>query len=433
MDSSSRTNYRTAPRQRWTRIIPVAFLMYTIGFMDRINIGFGFSGMERSLSTTATMAGLAGGIFFFGYLFLQIPGGHWGVNWSAKKFVTLSLLFWAVFAILTGAVQNVPELLTVRFLLGVAEGGVWPATLALLAKWFPLDERARANSYWMFCLPVAAIIMSPVAGLILAHMSWRWLFYLEGLPALIWAGVWWMLIDDSPETAKWLSTEEREYLRAKFAEDAKTLRPVADNWRKAFVNGQVWLLVAVYFLGVTGLYGVTLWMPTIVKNLSSLGPIGVGLLGTLPYIVAVLALWLNSKHSDRTGERKWHIAVPLIVAGVSLLLSAAVGTSSPILAMIFLSLTEAGVMAFLGVFWTLPPVIVGPNALGSSMGLINGLGNLGGFLGPFMVGYLLTVSHNSMFAGLAFMTVLLVLGGVLILGAQYRLGAAPDLASSSLK
>lgn len=217
--------------------------MYTIGFMDRINIGFGFSGMEKSLSTSATVAGLAGGIFFFGYLFLQIPGGQLGVRWSAKKFVTLSLLFWGFFAILTGAVQNVPELLTVRFLLGVAEGGVWPATLALLAKWFPMEERARANSYWMFCLPVAAIIMSPVAGLILAHMSWRWLFFLEGLPAFVWAVVWWIFIDDSPETAKWLSTEERDYLRAKFAEDEKNIRPIANNWQKAFVNGQVWLSV----------------------------------------------------------------------------------------------------------------------------------------------------------------------------------------------
>ncbi|POB09263.1 MFS transporter [Sulfobacillus sp. hq2] len=411
---------RPTGHKRWTRIIPVAFLMYTIGFMDRINIGFGFSGMEKTLSTNATMAGLAGGIFFFGYLFLQIPGGHWGVNWSAKKFITLSLIFWAIFAMLTGAVQNVPELLTVRFLLGVAEGGVWPATLALLAKWFPFDERARANSYWMFCLPVAAIIMSPIAGLILAHLSWRWLFYLEGLPALIWAVVWWIFIDDSPATAKWLSSEERAYLERKFAEDDQRTVPLANDWRQAFTNKQVWLLVAVYFLAVTGLYGVTLWMPTIVQHLSSFGPIGVGLLSTLPYIAAVLALWLNSRHSDRTGERKWHIAIPLIVAGVSLLLSALVGTASPALSMILLSLTEAGVMAFLGVFWTLPPLMVGPAALGSSMGLINGLGNLGGFLGPFLVGYLMTISHNSMLAGLGLMTTLLVLGGLLILGAQYR-------------
>lgn len=407
------------PRQRWGRIIPIAFLMYTIGFMDRINIGFGFAGMEKTLSISATIAGLAGGIFFFGYLFLQIPGGYFGVQWSAKKFVAIALVVWGIFAVLTGAVHNVTELLLVRFFLGVAEGGVWPATLALLAKWFPLEERARANSYWMFCLPVAAIVMSPFAGLILAHLSWRWLFYLEGLPAFVWAIVWWVFIDESPETARWISPEEREYLRAKFLEDEQNTHPVTNHWQQAFANGQVWLLVAVYFLALVGFYGVALWLPTILKNLSSLGPVGVGFLAALPYVAAVLALWLNSRHSDRTGERKRHIAVPLVVAGVSLLISALIGKTSPVLAVIFISLTEAGVMAFLGVFWTLPPLIVGRDALGPSMGLINGLGNLGGFVGPFMVGYLLTITHNNIVAGLAFMTVTLVLAGLLILGTRY--------------
>lgn len=419
MASVSTSITSSIPRQRWARIIPVAFLMYTISFMDRINIGFGFSGMEKTLGMSATVAGLAGGIFFFGYLFFQIPGGHLGVKWSAKKFVAIALLVWGLFAILTGFVQNVAELLVIRFILGIAEGGVWPATLALLAKWFPLDERARANSYWMFCLPVAGIIMSPVAGLILAHLSWRWLFVLEGLPAFIWAIVWWYFIDESPDTARWISKEEREYLRAKFAEDERNTSPSSNNWRQAFASGQVWLLVLVYFLALIGLYGVSLWMPTVLKNLSSLGPAGVGFLGALPYIAAVLALWLNAKHSDRTGERKLHIAAPLVVAGVALLISALIGKSSPVLSIIFLSLTEAGIMAFLGVFWTLPPLLVGPDALGASMGLINGLGNLGGFVGPFMVGYLLTVSNNNILVGLSFMTVTLVLGGLLILGARY--------------
>ncbi len=415
----------SAPRQRWARIIPVAFLMYTISFMDRINIGFGFSGMEKTLGISATVAGLAGGIFFFGYLFLQIPGGYLGIHWSAKKFVTIALLVWGIFAILTGAVQNETELLLVRFFLGVAEGGVWPATLTLLAKWFPLDERARANSYWMFCLPVAAIIMSPAAGFILAHLSWRWLFFLEGFPAFIWAGVWWLFVDESPETARWISPEEREYLRQRFAEDAQHIRPMATTWRQAFANGQIWLLVIVYFLALIGLYGVSLWLPTILKTLSSLGPVGVGLLGTLPYIVSVLALWLNSRHSDSTQERKLHIAVPLVVAGIALLLSAIIGRSSPLWAIVFISLTEAGIMAFLGVFWTLPPMIVGKDALGASMGLINGLGNLGGFVGPFVVGYLLTVTHNNIVAGLTFMTITLVLGGLLILRVRYAGSSAP--------
>ena len=206
----------STPHQRWWRIIPVAFLMYTIAFMDRINIGFGIPGMEKTLGIAADVAGLAGGIFFFGYMFLQIPGGQLAVTWSAKKFVFISLIVWGIFAILTGLVQNIAELLIVRFLLGVAEGGVWPATLILLAKWFPMEERGRANSYWMFCLPVASIIMSPISGWILTWTDWRTLFMLEGIPPLVWAAIWWFFIDESPDTAKWLSPEERSYLDRKF-------------------------------------------------------------------------------------------------------------------------------------------------------------------------------------------------------------------------
>jgi len=194
----------SVPKKRWIRIIPAAFLMYTIAFMDRVNIGFGIPGIEKSLGVNATIAGLASGIFFVGYVLLQIPGGQWAMKWSAKKFVLFSLIAWGIFAILTGLAQNATQLLITRFLLGVAEGGVWPATLVLLARWFPMEERARANSYWMFCLPVASIIASPISGWILTWADWRTLFILEGIPPLIWALVWWFTVDDSPDRAKWI-------------------------------------------------------------------------------------------------------------------------------------------------------------------------------------------------------------------------------------
>ena len=157
----------TIPNKRWVRIIPIALLMYTIAFIDRNNVSFGFSGMEKTLGFGATISGLVGGIFFIGYLFLQIPGGHIAAKFSAKKFVFWTLIIWGITAFCTGFVQNLGELLTLRFLLGVCEGGVWPATLILLSKWFPLNERARANSYWMMCIPLASIIMSPLSGWIL--------------------------------------------------------------------------------------------------------------------------------------------------------------------------------------------------------------------------------------------------------------------------
>ncbi len=400
------------PRTRWHRIIPIAFLMYTIAYMDRINVGFGFDGIEKSLHVSATLAGLAGGIFFFGYLFLQIPGGHIAAKYSAKKFVFYALIAWGVFAILTGLVQNATQLLIVRFLLGVSEGGVWPATLILLSRWFPIEERARANMYWMFCLPVAAIIMAPFSGLIVAHLSWRWLFILEGIPPFLWAAIWWFTMDDSPETARFISPAERDYLRQEFAKDRASVHPAANNWRASFSNGRVWLLVVTYFLVQIGFYGFTLWLPVVMKTVTKTGFSATGVLTALPFLCALLLMWANANHSDRTGERRAHTALPLIFGGIALILSA-LTTQIIFLSVLFLILTEGFMLPYIGVFWTLPPMFVGADALGPTMGLINGIGNLGGFFGPFLVGALITATHAT-FAGLLMLFIALLAAGLLL-------------------
>ncbi|SMC04826.1 Sugar phosphate permease [Sulfobacillus thermosulfidooxidans DSM 9293] len=406
-------NVTSSPgRTRWRRIIPVAFLMYTIAYMDRINVGFGFDGMEKGLHISASTAGLAGGIFFFGYLFLQIPGGYIASKFSAKKFVFASLLVWGVFAVLTGLVQNKTELLVVRFLLGVAEGGVWPATLVLLSHWFPQDERARANMYWMFCLPAAAIIMAPLSGLIVQHLSWRYLFVLEGIPPFIWAIVWWIFIDDSPDTASFISPEERAYLQKKFQEDRAAAQDVSPSWKKAFTNPKVWLLVGIYFLVQVGFYGFALWLPTVIKNLTKTGFTETGLVTALPYLAALIVMWINANHSDKTGERKAHVALPLIFGGLALL-GSTLTTQNILVSLIFLILTEAFMLPYIGVFWTLPPLLVTAEGLGPTMGLINGIGNLGGFFGPFIVGALITATHST-FAGLVTLTGVLIVAGLLV-------------------
>jgi sugar phosphate permease len=425
----------SAPRQRWIRIIPVAFLMYTIAFMDRINVGFGFTGMEKTLGFGAEVSGLVGGIFFFGYMFLQIPGGQLAVKWSARKFVTISLIAWGIFAVLTGLVQNTAELLIVRFLLGVAEGGVWPATLVLLANWFPNEERARANSYWMFCLPVASIIMSPISGWILTWTDWRTLFILEGLPPLVWALIWWLAVADTPDDAKWLSPEERAYLDQKLAEDHRAA-PQTDeraSWRDALKDGKVWWLVIVYFLIQVGFYGVSLWLPVMVKGLTKSGFGLVGILAALPYVAAVIGLYINANHSDRTGERKFHVAIPLIIGGIALLLSGLLGPRSALLGMIFLILTEGFMLPYVGVFWTLPPLFLHKESVGSGMGLINALGNLGGFVGPFLVGYFIS-STGSTLTGIVVLCISLVVAGLMTIVFRYehpRPAVMPEMPEAS--
>jgi len=190
------------PAQRWLRIIPAAFLMYTIAFMDRNNIAFGFFGMQKDLQIGATASGIAAGIFFFGYLFLQVPGSLLAEKWSAKRFIIVALLVWGVCSMATAFVQNLTQLLIVRFVLGVVEGGVSPATMILLTKWFPLSERSRANALWYLCIPVASIVTGPVSGWILTHYDWRMLFLLEGAPAVVLRVICLFYLEDGPAHAR---------------------------------------------------------------------------------------------------------------------------------------------------------------------------------------------------------------------------------------
>lgn len=410
---------QSIPSARWWRIIPVAFLMYTIAFMDRNNVGFGFAGMEKDLAINSTYAGLAAGIFFFGYLFLQIPGAYLAQKWSVKKFITIALLVWGIFAIATGLVQNLTQLLIIRFLLGVAEGGVWPATLVLLSKWFPLKERARANSYWMLCLPFASMVMSPISGYILSLFDWRTMFIIEGLPPFIWAIIWWFFISEEPSKAKWISKEEREYIENALAEEKRLMSKQASSFKDVLKNRNVLILVVVYFLIQIGFYGYGLWLPTIVKALSGGNNLMVGIISALPWVAAIFGLILNARHSDKTGERKGHVAFAVIVGGLFLLLSALIGQSNPVLAIVFLILCMGVLDSYNGVFWAIPASFLSEEALAPAMGLINSIGNLGGFFGPFIVGYLISQTHNTLF-GMIFLVSALILSGILVLQVRYE-------------
>ncbi|QSO53531.1 MFS transporter [Alicyclobacillus curvatus] len=424
------------PAKRWSRIIPVALLMYTIAFIDRNNVSFAFKGMEQALGFGATISGLVGGLFFVGYLFLQIPGGHIAAKFSAKKFVFWALIIWGIVAFCTGFVQNLWELLTLRFLLGVCEGGVWPATLILLSKWFPLNERARANSYWMMCIPLASIIMSPLSGWILHVSSWRYLFFVEGAFPWIWAIIWWLFIDDDPESSKWVSEAERNYILTTLESDRQAAgNSEKANYKAAFSDGKVWLLVLYYFLMQIGFYGFSLWLPTLVKSIAKTGNVGTGFLSALPWIAALIGLYINSTHSDKSGERKLHAASVTFVGAICLFVSTLFGQGHAVWAMVFVVLAEGFMFAYNGVFWAIPPLLLPKETLGGGMGLINGIGNLGGFFGPFIVGYLIQTTGGSFFSGIVFLTIVLLLAGVVILLPRLRqtTTAASNMQGSSIR
>ena len=296
-----------AGRARWTRLIPVAIIVYIISFMDRTNIGFAFDGMGKDLHLDSAAKGLAGGIFFIGYLVMQIPGGHLAERWSAKKFVGIMILIWGVFAFAAGLVQNYTQLLIVRFLLGVAEGGIWPAILVLISHWFPARERARAYGFWMMNIAISSIITAPLSGWILTWGDWRTLFFIEGaFPFVIAAPIWWWLVADRPSQASWVSRDEREYIETSLArENAEA--PRFAGYREVFRSSVVWRLVLVYFFIQVGFYGLNLWLPHLVKDTIGGSYLVVGAITAIPYVFAIVGLWMNARSADRTGRYSVHV------------------------------------------------------------------------------------------------------------------------------
>jgi len=401
-------------RSRWTHLIPVAIVVYIISFMDRTNIGFAFDEMGKSLNVTLTDTGLAGGIFFIGYLVLQFPGGHLAEHWSAKRFVGIMILVWGVLAILTGFVQNYTELLIVRFFLGVAEGGIWPAILVLISHWFPARERARAYGFWIMNIAIASIITAPLSGWILSWGDWRWLFVVEGaFPFLVAAPLWFWLAADTPRSASWCSREERDYIERALAEDAAGA-PEAGSYRDVLRNGVVWKLVVVYFLIQLGFYGLNLWLPHEITQMIGGGYLTVGWVTAIPYCAALVGLWLNGQLADRTGRYRVHVLIPMMLAAAALVLSVSVGSLTA-LSITFLSIAMMGALAYDGPFWASASRVVPVAVAGGAMGLINALGNLGGFAGPYLGGWLQDASGGSFVTTSIALAVALALAGIVML------------------
>jgi MFS family permease len=406
---------------RWARLIPVAILVYIISFMDRTNIGFALSGLQNDLHLNSAQQGLAAGIFFIGYLTLQIPGGHLAEHWSAKKFVGIMILVWGVLAVLSGFVQTFGQLLLVRFLLGVAEAGIWPAILVLISHWFPVAERARAYGFWMMNIAISSIITAPLSGWILTFGDWRWLFWIEGaFPFLIAAPLWWWLVADHPREARWCSPEERNYLERALAAD-RAKEPAEHRGLRAVVtNGVIWRLTVIYFLIQVGFYGLNTWLPTVVKTITGEAIWEVGLVTAIPYVVAMAGLWFNGRAADRTGRYSTHVFVSMLIGAVTLVISVWVGASIPALAIFLISLAMGGALADDGPFWAAAsramPVVVA----GAAMGFINAVGNLGGFVGPYLGGWLQGLAGGSFLTSSIFLAACLLAAGLVALTLRRR-------------
>jgi sugar phosphate permease len=398
---------------RWTRIIPVALIMYTIAFIDRTNVSLALPRISHDLHLDPQQAGTVAGIFFWGYLALQIPGGHLAKHWSPKKFISVLLVAWSLFAIGCGIARNYRELLLLRLLLGVAESGVFPATLILLSHWFSRAERARANAMWLLCLPCAVILSSPFSGWMLDHWGWRVMLIAEGALPLVWLAIWLIFIQDHPGEARWLPQAERDSLVATLRAESADLEPSETvPFFRALIRPQVFVLAAIYFCFVSGQMGLLFWLPSATENFKKLSSLRTGIFFTFPFIIGAIALLIVARHSDATRERRKHAASAMLLGGFFILLAVAVIAYSPLLAFGFIILSGVGAYGPMAPFWAIPTETLPAKTVGSVMGLVNAIGNLGAYFAPLVVGYLNKITGNFV-SGFAYLGAITVVGGAL--------------------
>lgn len=377
--------------RRWLRIIPVALIMYTISYVDRTNVSLALdpkiSTMMRDLVMDDRMKGEAAGIFFFGYLLLQIPGGYLASRWSARKLVSLCLVAWGIFAVGCGLSRSFREFEVMRFLLGVAESAVFPATLVLLANWFPRSERARANAYWNLCQPLAVAGSAPITGWLLGVYGWQRMIILEGALPFLWLPIWWFFIRDHPREANWISPEERRFLETTLQEEQSRLEPPRKISLLARLgNPTIFVMVGLYFLHNCAAYGCMTFFTTGLKG-RGFSAAQYGLLFAVPYVLTAVIMVLNSWHSDRQRERRGHVAAVYVMSGVSLMLSV-LWSQHFWLSYALLCFAIPGPFAALAPFWAIPSETLPRSVTGIVMGTVNAFGNLGGFVGPYVVGWL---------------------------------------------
>ncbi len=378
----------TIAKRRWLRLIPVAFITYSLAYLDRANFGFAAAGgMAKDLNITASMSSLLGSLFFLGYFFFQIPGALYAANKSAKKLIFWSLILWGGLAMATGLISNVNLLIVIRFMLGVVESAVMPAMLIFLSRWFTKSERSRANTFLILGNPVTILWMSILSGYLVKSMGWRWMFILEGLPAIVWAFFWWRLVNDRPKDAKWLTDPEKQALEDQLLLEQQGIKPVK-NYAEAFRSRTVILLCLQYALWSIGVYGFVMWLPSIIHAAPHMSMVKTGWLSSVPYVLAALGMLTASYFSDKTLKRKIFVWPFLLVGAIAFYSSYLVGTSNFWLSFVLLVIAGGAMYAPYGPFFAIITEILPRNVSGGAIALINSLGALGSFIGAYVVGYL---------------------------------------------
>jgi MFS family permease len=408
------------------RLLPFLFALYLANYLDRTSVAYAAIGMTRELGFSDRVFGLGAGIFFISYVALQIPGALLVERWSARRMICLTMIAWGSMTTLTALVHTPAELYIARFLLGAAEAGFFPGVIVYLSHWFVCEDRAKVTSNFMSAIPLSFVIASPIAGLILGRSwlgiaGWRWLFVLEGLPAVLLGIIAFFYLTDLPHQAKWLAPDQRQWIENKLQEERSAAGFEAMPIRQALTSSKILLLAAVCFLNYFAYYSFLFWLPTMFKRQSGFSDLNVGLLGALPYAGLFVAMLVNGWHSDRQCERRWHCAIPSLIAAAALLGLAAHPQSILVLLSLFTLATIGN--AYLPALWAMPTELLCKSAAAASVGMINAVGSVAGFAGPYLFGYMNT-KFGSFSYGLTVLAVSSLAAGLLVLRVPHKTPAS---------
>ncbi len=421
------------------RLVPLLMALYFVNYLDRTNLGIAKAEISADLQLSATMFGLASGIFFIGYVLVEVPSNLALVHFGARRWLARIAVSWGIVAVAIGFAPNAATLLVLRFLLGVAEAGLFPGVVFYLTQWFPAAYRARVIGVFLLAVPIASAIGTPLAAWLIeaGHgafglAGWRFMVICVGLPAVVLGGICWFHLTDRPADAHWLPDAERRRLIEVLAEEHRHLSDTYDfPLRRALTSPRVWALALVYFGIAYGLYALAFFLPSIIAGFKQtfgvqLSLVQVGLITAIPYLFGAIAMFLWSRHADRTREHVWHVAIPLLLGGLAI--PVALYLRHPIAVLVPVVIAAMGIFCALPVFWALPSRFLTGAAAAGGIGLINSVGNLGGFAAPYATGVLADLTGTNK-TGMWAVGVLMAAAAALVF--VLRAAPSPDQSADS--
>ncbi|SOY59287.1 putative transporter, MFS family [Cupriavidus taiwanensis] len=423
LDADAQIEKRAYSKVFW-RIMPFLMLCYVVAYLDRVNVGFAKLQMGQDLAFSETVFGLGAGLFFIGYFLFELPSNLLMHKIGARIWIARIMITWGIISALFLFVQTPTQFYVMRFLLGLAEAGFYPGVILYLTYWFPANRRAKMIALFMSGIPIAGMFGNPLSGWIMDAFNgthgmrgWQWMFLLEALPAFVIGLLTIFVLRDGIDKAPWLDADEKRVLKRNIEEDQRNAGAAAGKGHghslgAVFADRRVWWMCLIYFCFVTGQYALTFWMPTLVKSSGVTGNFNIGVLSAIPFLCAVVVMNILGHSADARRERRWHLIVPALMGAAGFAIAASFTTNTTV-AIAALSLAAAGVLTCAPLFWSLPTSFLSGIAAASGIAVVNSVGNLAGFVSPYMVGALKDLTHSTQLP-MYVLSAILVVGAVLV-------------------